>query len=236
YFELSGPHCDLHSFPTRRSSDLIGAIVPLTFADAEESGIDWLTAASEILAPEALEGIIDSDEELEDVKERVESARRLQQSTITHDDKIVDISDQEKTADAINRAARKIAARTDDADGAETPSETVQVGMYISDSRDRSEELRQQAENAAANYVPDLSHLKFTPFPHQTEGIAWAAGMMAASLETREAQARVQGGLLADDMGLGKTFMTLVALRDFVNEQKRRVGHAKPVLAVLPLS
>src|SRR5699024_4964390 len=47
----------------------IGAIVPLTFADAEESGIDWLTAASEILAPEALEGIIDSDEELEDRSE-----------------------------------------------------------------------------------------------------------------------------------------------------------------------
>lgn len=214
----------------------IGAIVPLTFTDAEESGIDWLTAASEILAPEALEGIIDSDEELEDVKERVESARRHQQSTITHDDKIVDISDQEKTSDALSRAARKIAARTDDADVAETPSETVQVGMYISESRDRSEELRQQAENAAANYVPDLSRLKFTPFPHQTDGIAWAAGMMAASLATREAQARVQGGLLADDMGLGKTFMTLVALRDFVNEQKRRVGHAKPVLAVLPLS
>src|SRR5699024_3273956 len=35
----------------------IGAIVPLTFTEAEESGIDWLTAASEILAPEALEGL-----------------------------------------------------------------------------------------------------------------------------------------------------------------------------------
>src|SRR5699024_5146607 len=80
----------------------IGAIVPLTFTDAEESGIDWLTAASEILAPEALEGIIDSDEELEDVKERVESARRLQQSTITHDDTIVDISDQDRKSTRLN--------------------------------------------------------------------------------------------------------------------------------------
>ena len=52
----------------------IGAIVPLTFAEAEESGIDWLTAASEILAPDALEGLIDSDEELEDVKGKSSSS------------------------------------------------------------------------------------------------------------------------------------------------------------------
>lgn len=214
----------------------IGAIVPLTFTEADESGIDWLTAASEILSPEALEGLIDSDEELEDVKEKVESARHHEQSTITHDEKIVDISNSEATDEAISKAARKVAARTDDAKVPEATNETVQVGMYISDSRDRSDELREQAENAAANYVPDLSGLKFTPFPHQRDGIAWAAGMMAASLETREAQTRVQGGLLADDMGLGKTFMTLVALRDFTNEQQRRAGQTKPILAVLPLS
>lgn len=213
----------------------IGAIVPLTFAEAGESGIDWLATASEILAPEALDGLIASDEELEDVKERVESARQHEQSTITFDEKIIDISDQEETDEAIRRAARKIAARADEVQAPDT-TDTIQVGMYISDSHDRSDELRQLAEKVVANYVPDLSGLRFTPFPHQKDGIAWAAGMMAASLEAREAQARVQGALLADDMGLGKTFMTLVALRDFTNEQKRRTGHAKPILAVLPLS
>ena len=214
----------------------IGAIVPLTFTEAEESGIDWLTAASEILAPEALEGLIDSVEELEDVKEKIQSARHLEQPTITHDEKIVDISDPEATDEAISKTARKVAARTDETELPEATNETVQVGMYISDSRDRSDQLRELAENAAKNHEPDLSRLRFTPFPHQRDGIAWAAGMMAASLSAQDAQTRVQGGLLADDMGLGKTFMTLVSLRDFMSEQQRRSGHAKPILAVLPLS
>ena len=108
--------------------------------------------------------------------------------------------------------------------------------MYISESHDRSDELRRLSDLAATGYKPDLSGLNFTPFPHQCKGIAWAAGMMAASLETRTSETRVQGGLLADDMGLGKTFMTLVALRDFTLRQRRLTGAAKPILAVLPLS
>src|SRR5699024_9948539 len=68
------------------------------------------------------------------------------------------------------------------------------------------------------------------------EGIAWAAGLMAASLDTGENSIRIQGALLADDMGLGKTFMTLVALRDFAARQREMRGEAKPILAVLPLS
>src|SRR5699024_1520529 len=157
----------------------IGAIVPLSFAEAQESGIDWLTAASTILAPEALSGLIHSSEELDDVKEKVESARQLDQSTITYDEKIIDVSDREKTDEAISKAAREITARSEEAEVPDSTDETVQVGMYISESRDRSDELRQQAERAASNYVPDLSGLKFTPFPHQRHGIAWAAGMMA---------------------------------------------------------
>src|SRR5699024_780615 len=177
---------------------------PLSFAEAQESGIDWLTAASTILAPEALSGLIHSSEELDDVKEKVESARQLDQSTITYDEKIIDVSDREKTDEAISKAAREITARFEEAEVPDSTDETVQVGMCISGMRNSSDELRQQAERAASNYVPDLSGLKFTPYPQQRHGIAWAAGMMAAAVATREAATRVQGGLLADDMGLGK--------------------------------
>ncbi len=214
----------------------IGAIVPMSFVEAQESGIDWLDAASTILSPEALAGIVHTSEELDDVKEKIESARRLDHETITYNEKIVDVSDVDKTDEAIACAAREVAAQTTEHTVPESVGDSVQVGMYITESHDRSDDLRQWADRAASEYVPDLSGLKFTPFPHQREGIAWAAGMMAASMDTREAATRIQGALLADDMGLGKTFMTLVALRDFANKQRRTAGTAKPILAVLPLS
>ncbi|AMT94266.1 hypothetical protein A2T55_11165 [Brevibacterium linens] len=214
----------------------IGALVPMSFTEAQETGIDWLAAASTIVPPEALSGLVETTEELDDVREKVEAARHNDQSTITYDESIVDISDEEKTSQALDSIAQDLAARSQEPSTTQSASGSVQVGMYIAESRDRAEDLRQLANRAASEYVPDLAGLKFTPFPHQREGIAWAAGLMAASLNAGENSIRIQGALLADDMGLGKTFMTLVALRDFAARQREMRGEAKPILAVLPLS
>lgn len=214
----------------------IGAIVPMSFVEAQKSGIDWLIEASTIHAPESLTGLVDTFEGLDDVREKVAEARHHDQTKIVYDEKVIDISDVDRTDDALARAARKVAARSSEQATSEPAGASVQVGMHIAESHDHADALRRLADRAAMKYVPDLSGLKRTPFPHQTVGIAWAAGMMAASLETEEAEVTIQGALLADDMGLGKTFMTLVALRDFAIRQRRLSGAAKPILAVLPLS
>ena len=147
----------------------------------------------------------------------------------------MDISDQEKTDDAIGRAAGRFPRAPTMLRFLKTTNETVQVGMYISDSRDRSDNCGSRP-SAQQRIMSGLVGLKFTPFPHQRDGITWAAGMIAASLDSGEAHAQVQGGLLADDMGLGKTFMTLVALRDFRTSRSAVLAKPSQLLAVLPLS
>src|SRR5699024_2892253 len=154
--------------------------------EAQATGIDWLTAASTIISPEALSAPVATTEGLDDVSEKDEAASHNDQSTNTYDESIVDISDEAQTSKAMESIARQFAAQCQEPSTTQSASGSVQVGMYIAESRDRAEDLRQLANRAASEYVPNLAGLKFTPFPHQREGIAWAAGLMAASLDAGE--------------------------------------------------
>lgn len=216
----------------------IGALVPVTFTDAAESGIDWLTSLQSLQTPEALAESLTTLDELADVKERIAESWDASEGTITYGEQIVDVSDAPRTENALTASEARISAAEIAPPDVlpETSGPEVTVGMFIAESSSQPERLRQLSELASSNHVPDLSRLHFTPYSHQEEGIRWAAGMLSASLAGRGTSPRIQGALLADDMGLGKTFMALAALRDFNQQQVITSGQAKPSLVVLPLA
>lgn len=215
----------------------IGALVPVTFADAAESGIDWLSKVHAVQAPEVLAESLETLEELTDVRERVDAAWASGEDTINYAESIVDVSDVPRTSEALAASEVRLAEAIEPPDTLpEASGPEVTVGMFIAESMSQPARLRQLSEEAATRHEPDLSRLHFTPYSHQEEGIRWAAGMMAASLDARGSDTRLQGALLADDMGLGKTFMALAAIRDFNQRQKSLRGEAKPTLVVLPLA
>lgn len=221
--------------------EAIGALVPVTFTDLNKSDIDWLSAANRKIAPEEFASRLTAQSEVEDAREKADEAWTVDSTTMAADKHVVDISDHERTTRALNEAENRILRSAAETEREITPSpievspwDQVTVGMIIAESADAADDLHQRIETAATSYQPDLTGLKFTPHPHQSEGIVWMGGLMLTSLD-RQSSPRVQGALLADDMGLGKTFMTLVALRNFSAEQVLHDGVSKPHLVVLPL-
>lgn len=213
----------------------IGALVPVTFADAEQSGIDWFETVTDVLAPESLEQLVSDEEQLDSVKERVESAWEADEDFLPFEENVVDISDHERVERALEHVAAKYRKASDEAPP--PPAHPVKVGMVIAESEDRASVLRRLSDDSAVGRHVDYSGLCKTPFSHQREGIEWLAGLMNASQKADSpADQRIQGALLADDMGLGKTFMTLVALREHLRAPTGPGQAPKPILAVLPLS
>lgn len=231
YFESDDVDVDI-SFGIRVEG--IGLVVPMTFHEASESGIDWLATVDRLISPAALAESIVEQPELADVREKVAAARESGASTITVDDRVVDISDHDLVDEELEKAAARLEAQQPSVPS--TPPSDLTVGMFIVESTDRGDVLRGLAATAARDHAPDLTGLRYAPYSHQEEGIKWISGLMRASLASPTEGPRIQGGLLADDMGLGKTFMTLAAVRDFNKQQVSTHGSAKPTLAVLPLS
>lgn len=113
----------------------------------------------------------------------------------------------------------------------------VQVGWELDDAHELADRLRAAADAAAPDRPIDHAGLKFSPFPHQVEGIEWMTRLMQASLDGADHDpARIRGALLADDMGLGKTFMTLAALGETVRSERERGLDPRPHLAVMPVA
>ncbi len=234
------------SFGVRVSG--IGVIVPQTFADATDSGISWFGDSEGIRPTEILSGLIASLPQLDKIERDIETAHDQGRSVVTVDENIVDVSDKEAVESALTEARERLVEESTHA-GADAPdndldrhepttkARAVQVGMHVKDMRDLSAELQSSAEAATPARPVDFTSIHFRPLPHQREGIEWLTAMMATSLRRHaEDPARIQGAILADDMGLGKTFMSLVALREFMELDRSERGEARPILAVLPLS
>jgi hypothetical protein len=225
----------------------IGLIAPVSFAQANETGIDWFAAVQSLLPPQSLATKAQTLPEHTALAATVEQAWQDGKALLTVDQDVVDIGDRSRVADALRASRERLEALgipADDGgpaggegDPASSSGRTVTVGMHIADAADRAARLRTQADAARPVGPVDYESLRRAPFPHQREGIEWMTGLMHASLDAEYADVdRVQGALLADDMGLGKTFMTLVALREMLLAEWNRAGEARPVLAVMPVA
>lgn len=218
----------------------VGAIIPVSFNDATSSGVDWFDAIESLLQPPALEAHMTTLDEFQWVSLQIEAAWERGDSVLTIDDGLYDVRDHDEVEGVLASARGKLLnqdKKPADAVGGSRREPTVTVGVIMDDADPVADQLRDLAASAAPERPVDFSSLKRAPFPHQQEGVEWMVGLMQASLTDRdESHVRVQGAILADDMGLGKTYMTIVALKEFLETQARRSQPNRPTLAVLPLS
>lgn len=216
----------------------IGVIVPQTFAEASESGINWFTEVDAPLPSASLADLAQDLTEHEELERKVADAREAGAPVVAVEDDLIDISDEAAVTAALEISRERVTSqsRADDDEQKAVPDTSVAVGVIIDDESSASAHAREIAGEVRAHPV-DYARLARQPYPHQREGIEWLAGLMHASLDgSDDVSGRVQGAVLADDMGLGKTFMTLVALREFMSMERARGEAPRPTLAVLPVS
>lgn len=212
------------------------------FGDVEKSGVDWFARGQELLEPlELLSSVVDSLEKLAEVESLIKDAQATGASIIEVEDRIFDISDQEKVDSTISNIRDDVAnteKRTESfeaKDFGEEPAGTIEKAVVAIDSNDDCVEYA--GDVRVSGLLLDQiefskSNLRRKPFPHQEEGIRW----MLSHLDMIRSSRQPSGALLADDMGLGKTFMTLVAIGDWYRRCKDEGASLKPCLVVAPLS
>lgn len=225
---------DIHlSFSVRVKG--IGALAPVTFNDAGESGIKWIDEVETVQDPEVIPDLATDEDSLTDIEDAIETSRESGSATAAVDGHVIDISDEQRVNTAIARARDGLLEPPGPMP--EKPDDAVQVGVILEEVDSLSVRLRKSAADAELARPVDYGRLRMRPYPHQCEGIEWMAKLMAASLDGHlDSPTRIQGSLLADDMGLGKTFMALVALREFRELQRLRGEVPLPTLVVLPLT
>ncbi|GAB3188052.1 DEAD/DEAH box helicase [Nesterenkonia suensis] len=229
------PEVDLETFSIRVRA--IGRLEPVTFKAASDAPQEWFSETEEVIQPEELVDLIQDMETLIEHEDTIERTWERGGSVIPYNEEhLIDVSDREKVTGVLEECRRRLTPPKVSAPA--KPDDAVSVGFLIDDdtSSPGFDEARRAV--AASTAGVDLNDLKYSPFPHQREGIEWLVSRMRASLARPfDDPDRVQGAILADDMGLGKTFMTLVALRQFIQDIRSAEGEPeRPHLLVLPLT
>lgn len=219
----------------------IGRIQHMDFGEIDARRQDWFALDSRPAPPEIISRLIRSEEDLSRFLDAYSAAIGQAADSLTFDDEIVDISSAELVDKEIEKARNslmyddsppeEIEPKSTEGEGKET------LGIVLRDAEDISAGLLRKASDARPLRDPNWQAYVRAPFPHQRVGVAWMSGLLASALQgSRGDMYRLQGGLLADDMGLGKTYMSLVAVGEYLAQQKIDARPAKPVLVVAPLS
>lgn len=220
----------------------LGVIAPVTFTEAQSSGLDWFASVTAVSPPEVLAHAAATPVEQTSIEQDVAGAWDRGDEVVSVGDKVVDVSERSRVQEALDASRRRLEALVvdepvDARQEAPGGGKKVTVGMHIVDAVDLSEALRARAAAAAPSQPVDYASLHLTPLPHQRTGIEWMTGLMQSALAgTEDDPARIQGALLADDMGLGKTFMTLAALAEVQRAQAARGEDPRPVLGIMPVA
>lgn len=227
----------------------LGVIAPVTFSEAEASGLDWFAQQNAVAPPEVLAEVARSTTDQRTVETVVTDAWDRGDDLARVGEHLVDLSDRSRVTQALDASRRRIEALelavpvTDGAADlagpvAEPEGARVTVGMHIHDVVDVSDAVRRRAATVRPALPVDYASLGREPFPHQREGIEWMTGLMQSALADlpETGPVRLQGALLADDMGLGKTFMTLVALAEARRASQAAGMPLLPTLAVMPVA
>lgn len=207
------------------------------FGDVEKSGIDWFSAAQGMIEPiKNLSSMVDTQEVLIELTERIDDARKNGADTLEYDGRQFDISDSNSVDETLSDIQLDItngASPVDIDDEIQTVTEARAVVAI--DSNDEEEDFVRDARFDGLNLSEQFfseENLKRKPFPHQNVGIHW----LLAHMELSRSSGEGSGALLADDMGLGKTYMILVAIAEWYKRCKIAGLQEKPVMIVAPLS
>lgn len=221
----------------------LGVIAPVTFTEAQATGLDWFGKIGTVSPPEALTRIASTLGEQSRVEQEVAQAWDRGEAVVTVDEQVVDIADRSRVQEALSASRRRIEALAVEASAADAVRQTessdqqVTVGMHIRDAGNVADQLRARAREARPRQPVDVASLRRQPYPHQIAGIEWMTGLMQAAHGAPAGDpSAIQGALLADDMGLGKTFMMLVALAESQRAQTASGQAPQPVLGVMPVA
>lgn len=210
-------------------------LVQQTFEEASSSGISWFEEGDAPLPTETLAHLAKDLTAHQEIERKVEQAQKAGSVLIAVDGNLVDVSDEHEVAAALETSRERLSSATVVSQGEN--GRPGSVGVILQESPSAGAQQRLNADAAAPPHAVDFASLARQPYSHQREGIEWLTGLMSASLEGRDSSPhRVQGAILADDMGLGKTYMTLVALREFMELEQAKGREVRPTLAVLPVS
>lgn len=214
--------------------------VHLYFGDVEKSGADWFEIGQRTtLEFSEIEKIVESEEDLTEIENKVKAAENAGATVIVHDDKSYTFDGGKNTSEVLASIRSKLDRSANDAEldvkpDQETPAQEKDRAVVAIDPNDDEEGYTVSAAVSPVDIESqsfDRSNLKRTPFPHQDEGIKWILAHTTANADTSG------GALLADDMGLGKSYMTLVAMAEWMGRfKKQSAGAPRPYLIVAPLS
>ena len=221
----------------------VGIIAPVTFTEAAETGLEWFADVSSVAAPEALVGVATTVAEHDEVDAQIRESWERGEDVVSVGEQVVDVADRSRVEEVLKADRERLELLEHSMPSDERPADEegdgtkVTVGLHIHEAGDLSDRLRTAAAAARPRATVDYDSLHRQPLAHQREGIEWMTGLMQAALAADPTDpARIQGALLADDMGLGKTFMTLAALREAIEQQRRDGTAPLPTLAVMPVA
>jgi len=217
----------------------VGALRHIDFGADDAVKSDWFSAEGVPEPIVVIEHLVESEEDLRNLEERIVAARAHGAATITFEDHLLDISDDQANEYAIDKTREQLATRYQRKEPETCSKEKLVTATVILKELDETaSNLLERAKAAGKNHSIDWEGLARRPFPHQVEGVAWISGLFkAARRESKTDPYRLQGGLLADDMGLGKTYMTLAAMSEYLRgNDANAAADAKPILVVAPLS
>ena len=216
------------------------------FGEVEASGVDWF--AQQLASSENEQSIaglcatLETEEQVDELKERVNNALNVGATAISVEGKSYDISDEERTRKLLNETRSRIqkGELLPELSDSEVKDERVQLVLDVIENDEDlgygSDDIPQKIRDVSYQGDLNYSYLKLKPFPHQDEGIRWLLGLAEPSFQVADHEDSLHGGLLADDMGLGKTFMSLVAVSEYYRMCRERGITERPVLVVAPLS
>lgn len=213
------------------------------FGEVDSSGVDWFSRLiDDRHSIGDLCSTLDTEEQVDELKGRIDDARNVGANAISVEGKSYDISDEERTSKLLNAARDRIQKTTgcSEEEGSEEQEKTTRLILDVIGNDDDLEygnaDIPKKIKDVSFSGELDYSCLKLAPYPHQDEGIRWLLGLAEPSFNVADDEDSLHGGLLADDMGLGKTFMSLVAVAEYYRMCRERYVTERPVLVVAPLS
>lgn len=187
----------------------------------------WIPGFVVETSPEEREQVrFDTEEELDEFEETLETARAQGDKELTWDDIDVPVSEAEriveKARDQFDDPETPVTER-DDTDDEENQVLVIQSNIEAEEYSEAPEAPSTESFEHAYQPPPRLKD-QFEPREHQRTGIAWMQSLLADNHA---------GGLLADDMGLGKTFQVLSFIKW---HRHNRNSSEKPYLIVAPVT
>lgn len=169
--------------------------------------------------------IIDSEEELAELKGAIDYAVENKKGVVDFNDAQIDIDDARFLAETAEKQLKN-PQKPVKVEGDETIDDSRKVLIIEENAEEVGFAVKERIIERGDKYTlfkdPYL-HENFQLKTHQEEGVAWLQHLY---------KSKASGCLMADDMGLGKTLQILY----FIDWHSRKYANHKPYLIVAPVS